>query len=71
HDVSKTLLPPLSVSLLSIFEVKEISHGRAGTGRGVWLADLPLWKPFPDNVSSVLIRYSVVLYDRTKRRQLL
>ncbi|KAK2808412.1 hypothetical protein FQN50_004797 [Emmonsiellopsis sp. PD_5] len=63
------------------FAVKEIPHGRAGTGRVVWLADLPSWKPVSDHVirfdrvSVVICQYSahameLIRDDLFKRRQL-
>lgn len=46
---NKSTFQQLACAIIRIitldFEIKEITGGRTGTGRVVWLADLPSWKP--------------------------
>ncbi|EGE86970.2 hypothetical protein BDDG_09921 [Blastomyces dermatitidis ATCC 18188] len=69
--VSKTVPPPFIRIVTLNFDVQEISHGRAGIGRVVWIVDLPPWKIRFDRVSVRWTWFEVVRDDRAKRRQLL
>ena len=50
-DITFRKLACAIVRILTLdFTVREITGGRTGTGRVVWVADLPQWKPIPDHI---------------------